>query len=98
MILILQSVPSYNPNEVSYKVTALQTQLTNLATLNNAANTSYANVKASRIDRNTFFYASGTGMLDIVKQAKAYIKSVYGASSQQYRAANDIKFVRVISK
>jgi hypothetical protein len=98
MIMILQSVPSYNPNEVPYKVASLQTQLTNLIALNNAANTSYANVKAARIDRNTFFYAKTTGLLDIVKNAKAYIKSVYGASSPQYRAANDIKFVRVISK
>jgi len=98
MILILQSVPSYNPNEVSYKVVNLQTQLTNLVSLNNAANTSYANVKASRIDRNTFFYAPNTGMLDIVKQAKSYIKSVYGATSQQYKAVSDIKFVRVITR
>lgn len=98
MILILQSVPSYNPNEVSYKVVNLQTQLTNLVSLNNAANTSYANVKASRIDRNTFFYAPNTGMLDIVKQVKAYIKSVYGATSQQYKAASEIKFIRVISR
>ena len=30
MIMILQSVPSYNPNEVPYKVASLQTQLTNL--------------------------------------------------------------------
>jgi len=98
MIMILQSVPSYNPNEVPYKVATLQAQLTSLIALNNAANTSYANVKAARIDRNTFFYAKTTGLLDIVKNAKAYIKSVYGASSPQYRAANDIKFVRVISK
>lgn len=98
MILILQSVSSYNPNEVAYKVVTLQSQLTNLVSLNNAANTSYANVKASRIDRNTFFYAPNTGMLDIVKQVKAYIKSVYGATSQQYKAASEIKFVRVISR
>jgi hypothetical protein len=81
----------------TYQAT-LQAQLTSLIALNNAANTSYANVKAARIDRNTFFYAKTTGLLDIVKNAKAYIKSVYGASSPQYHAANDIKFVRVISK
>jgi hypothetical protein len=36
--------------------------------------------------------------LDIVKQTKAYIKSLYGASSQQYQAANAIKFTRVVPK
>ncbi|MFN8116333.1 MAG: hypothetical protein U0W65_09485 [Bacteroidia bacterium] len=98
MILILQSVPAYNPNETAFKVVTLQTQLTNLTTLNNAANTSYATLKNARIQRNTFFYAKDTGLLDLVKQVKAYIKSVYGASSQQYQAANAIKFTRVIPK
>ncbi|MES2761853.1 MAG: hypothetical protein V4677_06590 [Bacteroidota bacterium] len=98
MILLLQSVPSYNPNEVAYKVATLQTQLAALVTANNAANTSYAGVKLTRIDRNTFFYAKNTGLLDIVKQAKSYIKSIYGATSPQYYAARDIKFARVTSK
>ena len=98
IILILQSVTTYNPNENAFKVTTLQTQLTNLITLNNAANTSYATLKNARIQRNTFFYAKDTGLLDIVKQTKAYIKSLYGASSQQYQAANAIKFTRVVPK
>lgn len=98
MVLILVSVPSYNPNEVSFKVASLQTQLTNLTTLNNAANTSYANLKAARIDRNAVFYTKGTGMLDLVKLTKAYIKSIFGASSAQYHAASSLKFVRVIPK
>ena len=98
MVLILASVPTYNPNEVAFKVASLQTQLTNLTTLNNAANTSYANLKAARIDRNTLFYTKGTGMLDLVKLTKMYIKSLFGASSPQYHAASALKFVRVIPK
>ncbi len=98
MILILQSVPAYNPNETAIKIVTLQTQLTNLTNLNNAANTSYATLKNARIQRNLFFYAKDTGALDIVKQVKAYVKSVYGASSQQYAAVNAIKFTRVIPK
>lgn len=98
IILILQSVPSYNPNEVPFKVVTLQTQLTNLMTLNNAANTSYATLKNARIQRNTFFYAKDVGLLDLIKQVKAYIKSVYGAKSQQYSAANAIKFTRIVPK
>ena len=98
IILILQSVPTYNPNETPFKVVTLQTQLTNLTNLNNAANTSYANLKNARIQRNLFFYTKDTGLLDLVKQVKAYIKSLYGATSQQYIAANAIKFTRVVSK
>jgi len=98
MILLLQGVPSYNPNEVAYQVPTLQAQLTNLINLNNLANVSYANLKAARIARNLIFYAKDTGMLDRVKKAKAYIKSIFGSGSQQYQAATDIKFFRVISR
>ena len=98
MILILQSVSNYNPNETAYKVVTLQTQLANLITMNNTANTSYATLKAARIDRNTFFYVKNTGLLAIVKQAKAYVKSIYGSDSAQYHAINEVKFVRVVKK
>lgn len=98
MILLLQSQPVYSPNETEYQVPNLQTKLATITTLNDNANTSYANLKASRIDRNTFLYAEDTGMLDLIKQSKAYIKSLYGANSQQYHTANSIKFVRVIKK
>ena len=98
MILLLQGQPVYIPNETDFQIPSLQTKLTTITNLNNTANTSYANLKASRIDRNTFLYASDTGMLDIIKQSKAYIKSVYGADSQQYHTANAIKFTRVIQK
>ncbi|MBK9285682.1 MAG: hypothetical protein IPM51_15390 [Sphingobacteriaceae bacterium] len=98
MILLLQSVPSYTPNEPTLQVAGLQTLLNNLTSLNNAANVSYANLKSARIARNLTFYANDTGMLDRVRRAKAYIKSIYGASSQQFIAANEIKFIRVVSK
>ncbi len=98
LILLLQSVASYAPNEVSLQVASLQTLLNTLITLNNAANTSYANLKASRIARNLTFYANDTGMLDRIRRSKSYIKRIYGASSQQYIAANAIQFVRVVSK
>ncbi|MBI2720942.1 MAG: hypothetical protein HYX39_02080 [Bacteroidetes bacterium] len=98
IILLLQSVPSYAPNEVPFQVASLQTLFNNLTLLNNAANVSYANLKAARIARNLTFYAADTGMLDRIRKAKSYIKSLFGASSQQFAAAKDIKFFRVVSK
>lgn len=98
MILILWGVPSYNPNEVQFQLATLQAQLITLTNLNNTANTSRANLTAARIERNLTFYAENTGMLDLVKKCKAYIKSIYGSTSQQYKAATAIKFVRVVSR
>lgn len=98
MILLLQGEPSYTPNEVNLQIVTLQTQLTNLTALNAAATNATATLKASRIDRNTFYYTPDTGMLDIIKKSKAYIQGVYGNSSQQYKTALSFKFVRVIPK
>ncbi len=98
MILILQSIPTYTPNETPYKIATLQTQLTTLITLNNTANTSYATLKSARIDRNTIFYNTLTGMLSVVKLTKAYIRSIYGSTSPQYHAITALKFVKVIRK
>lgn len=98
IILLLQSVPSYAPNEVPFQIASLQALLANLNLLNNAANVSYANLTAARISRNLMFYAADTGMLDRIRKAKAYLKSIYGVNSQQFAAAKDIKFFRVVSK
>ncbi|MBS1651355.1 MAG: hypothetical protein JSU07_05015 [Bacteroidetes bacterium] len=98
MILILQTVPSYLPNEVNLQIASLQAYLITLKNLNVAAEQAKSDLKAARLDRNTFFYAPGTGFLDLVKQSKEYIKSVFGATSQQYKTALTFKFTRVIPK
>lgn len=98
MVLLLQGVPSYSPNEVVLQIATLQTQLANLIALNTTASNAVANLRAARIDRNTFFYAPNTGMLDVIKKSKAYIGGIYGKSSQQYKTALSYKFVRVIPK
>ena len=98
MVLLLQGVPSYLPNEVNLQVATLQTQLANLITLNTNASNAESNLKAARIDRNIFFYAIDTRMLDIIKKSKAYILGIYGKSSQQYKASIAYKFVRVVPK
>jgi hypothetical protein len=98
MILILQGVPSYSPNEVDLQIVSLQARLANLILLNQNATDSLAKLKAARIDRNTFFYGADTGMLDLIKKSKLYILGVYGKTSQQYKAAIAFKFVRVIQK
>lgn len=98
MIPLLRNEPLFMPNEPDFQIAGLQTRLTAITTLNTAANFCYANLKAARIARNTALYAKDTGLLDIVKQTKAYIKSLYGATSQQYKAARAIKFFRVVKR
>ncbi len=98
MILILQTVPSYTPNEVNLQIISLQAKLANLKLLNKNAEQAKSDLKAALIDRNLFFYAKDTGVLDLIKKSKEYIKSVFGPQSQQYKTALTFKFVRVIPK
>ena len=96
MILLLQSEPLYVPNEPAYTVAKLQLKLTALNTLNTAANNSCAILKSKRISRNTLFYKDATGLLSIIKSVKAYVKALFGATSQQYKALTAVPFFRVI--
>jgi hypothetical protein len=98
MILILQGVPSYAPNEINLQILTLQAQLLSLKSLNALAEKAKADLKAARIDRNLFFYAVESGFLDLIKKSKNYIKGVFGQTSQQYKTALTYKFVRVIPK
>ena len=97
MIKLLATVPSYAPNENAFKVTTLNTQLASLRTVNNSANDAYIKWVIARISRNKIFYGETTGMLDIARKSKSYVKAKFGSSSQEYKAASAIKFVRVIS-
>jgi len=96
MVLLLQNEALYIPNEAGFTVAELSTKLTTLIAANDTANTSSANLQAARIDRNTFFYKDGTGILSTVKQVKSYVKSLYGANSQQYKAVTAVPFFRVV--
>lgn len=97
MILLLQGVPTYLPNETETKILTLQSKLTTLHTLNDTATNATVLLKSARIARNTLFY-SQDGMLDVIRKSKNYILAIFGKSSQQYKAAISFKFVRVVQK
>ncbi len=94
IIALLNTEPLYTPNENALKVTALNTLMTSLPTTNTTvinATTAYSN---ARIARNKSLYLAGTGLLDTVKDVKAYVKSVFGATSPEYKQISKIKFTK----
>lgn len=97
IVILLESEPLYTPNEVDYQVISLKNKLAAMMAANTNATNSNAQLKAARIDRNNFFYKADTGVLDIVKQVKAYVKGLFGASSQQYKEVSEVRFYRVVS-
>jgi len=96
IILLLQGVAGYTPNEPELAIAGLQAYYARLLDLNTKATTAEANLRAARNERNTFFYAPETGVLDLIKKSKAYILGLYGRASQQNKTAVSYKFSQVL--
>lgn len=88
------SEPSYTPNEVDLQVATLTTFHNNLKTTNTAVINATTAISNARINRNQILYAPKTGLYDIAQEVKKYVKSVFGATSPQYKQVSKIKFTK----
>lgn len=92
LIKLLTSVTAYAPNEADLKVTALTALYTDLKAKNTAVITAEAPLVTARIARNDVLYKAGTGLVDTSADVKMYVKSVFGATSPQYKTISGLKF------
>jgi hypothetical protein len=92
LIKLLTSVTAYAPNEADLKVTSLTTLLTDLKAKNTAVITAEPPLTNARIARNDVLYKAGTGVVDTSLDVKTYVKSVFGATSPQYKTISGLKF------
>lgn len=91
-ILLLESIPDYKPNEPELTTAALRSKLMDMRTMHGQVVTSIAALDATRLSRDTFLYADSTGLVDNGQNAKTYTKSVFGATSTQYKQVSGIEF------
>ena len=92
LIKLLTSVPLYAPNEAELKVAALTTLYNDLKTKNATVIAAATPLSNARITRNDVMYKPNTGLVDIALDTKTYIKSVFGASSPQYKQISKLGF------
>lgn len=95
LIKLLASVPQYAPNEADLKVAALTTLYNDLKAKNAAVIAATAPLSNARITRNDVLYKEKTGLVDIAMDTKTYIKSLFGASSPQYKQVSKLEFKAV---
>lgn len=95
LIAILSTEPSYNPNEIELQVESLLALLQEMIAMNTAVAVAYTAVSNARIARDTALYGKENGLVTIAMDVKAYIKSVFGASSPQYRQVQSIEIRRI---
>lgn len=94
LIKLLSSVALYAPNEAELKITALSAVFADLKAKNLAVTTAEVPLNNARISRNDILYKTNTGMVDTALDVKTYIKSVFGATSLQYKKISKIKFTK----
>jgi len=98
LVVAVTAEPLYVPNESDLKATALNTTLTNLRTLNTAAINATIPYSNAMIVRDTTLYQPNTGLVDIALEVKKYVKSVYGATSPQYKQISGLQFKKLNKK
>jgi len=94
LVNLLSTEAGYAPNETSLKVTTLNTLLADMKLKNTAVINAITALSNARIDRNKYLYKDDTGVHDIVLNVKAYIKSVYGAKSPEYKQVSKLRFTK----
>lgn len=94
MIATLTAEPKYLPNENELKLVTLNTLLTDLKAKNTGVINATTALSNARIARDKALYAEIIGLLDVAQDVKQYVKSVFGATSPQYKQVSGLKFTR----
>lgn len=97
LIKLLSSIPQYVPNEADLKTTSLIALYNDLKAKNLSVVNSNVSLSNARITRNEIMYKENSGLVNISIDIKTYIKSVFGATSPQYKQVSNLKFVKLKS-
>ena len=91
---LLASEASYKPNEEELKTESLNTYVQQLRTENTKVIEAATVNSNAMISRDNILYAVGSGLVDRTADVKVYVKSLYGASSPQYKQISKLQFTR----
>ncbi|HET7733713.1 MAG TPA: hypothetical protein VFK73_07725 [Paludibacter sp.] len=94
LILFLETIPQYKPNESDLKLESLKEKLTDIKTKNTGLVAADATLNAARRSRNEVLYADNEGLVDTALDVKLYTKSLFGATSPQYKQISSIAFTK----
>lgn len=96
LIQLLITIAEYAPNEADLKTATLTTYFQSLQATNAAAGDAETNLDNARIARNEVLYQPTTGLVDVAAAVKLYVKSLFGASSAQYKQATTLAFKTLV--
>ena len=92
LVKLLELQPEYAPNESDLAIAGLNTLLTQMRDANTNTINTYSSVSSARLNRNNILYNEDTGLVQIAANVKLYVKSIFGATSPEYKQVARIKF------
>ena len=95
LIKLLASIILYAPNEEDLKVSSLTVLYTDLKNKNAMVIAAKAPLSNARILRNNILYKENTGLYDVASNVKSYVKSLYNATSAQFKQISKLKFTKI---
>ena len=93
-IQYIAATPEYAPNEDDIKFPVLKALAVELRAKNTACNNAKVAIDNARMARNRVLYTPLTGLVDVALDAKTYIKSLFGATSPEYKQVAKIDFTK----
>lgn len=90
--LITSMGGDYAPNETELQLASLNTFITNLDASNKTVDIAETATSKALIARDKELYQEKTGIPEIAKQVKEYLKSVFGAGSPEFKMVSKISF------
>ena len=88
----LASHPEYAPNETEIQIASLQTYHQRLTTLSGLVNSAGNALITARKNRNDILYFNDTNIIQLIKEIKAYLKSLGQAGEPYYKALVKLQF------
>jgi hypothetical protein len=94
LIAQLEQFPEYIPNENEIQITTLRQYTAELATFNEQLHASGDSLITARAARNNTLYYGSPNTLDLIKNIKAYVRSLGQPGQPYYKALVRLKFSR----
>lgn len=95
LLMLLNSIPQYKPNEEDLKISTLTALYEDLKAKNLAVINTNTPLSNARIARNKIMNTDLTGLVDIAFDSKTYIKSIFGATSPEYKQVSKLAFKKI---
>lgn len=91
LVMLVTAEPAYKPNEAELSVAGLEQKLTAMKEANAAAILSKTKLNDARARRHEVLFHPKTGLVQMGKQIKAYLKSVFGSNSPEYKQVRGLR-------